>query len=135
MSKAGVIEHDVALPQEWQSSDKVSSARSDLRGSMLPIVSTTITPSSRELSSRAQLLIPACIEVDEDGVYTGYIPSLAGCVSEGDTFKEAKESLTVAVRDIIALHRERGTSAMFREPEEEFATASSTMLVLDVPAT
>lgn len=35
-------------------------------------------------------------EADEGG-YTVTVPSLSGCISEGDTFEEAKENITEAI--------------------------------------
>jgi len=36
-------------------------------------------------------------EEAEEGGYTVYVPSLLGCVSEGDTFEEAKKNITEAI--------------------------------------
>lgn len=32
-----------------------------------------------------------------EGGYTVYVPSLPGCISEGDTFEEAKKNITEAI--------------------------------------
>jgi predicted RNase H-like HicB family nuclease len=48
----------------------------------------------------------AVFEPDEDqGGYTVYIPALPGCISEGDTFEKAVES----IREAATLYREVAT--------------------------
>jgi antitoxin HicB len=37
-------------------------------------------------------------EEQPDGGYTVTVPSLSGCISEGDTFEQAKENITDAIR-------------------------------------
>lgn len=37
-------------------------------------------------------------EEQEVGGYTVTVPSLPGCISEGDTFEEAKENITDAIK-------------------------------------
>ncbi len=36
-------------------------------------------------------------EEAEEGGYTAYVPALSGCISEGDTFEEAKTNITEAI--------------------------------------
>lgn len=36
-------------------------------------------------------------EEAEEGGYTAYVPALSGCISEGDTFEEAKKNITEAI--------------------------------------
>ena len=36
-------------------------------------------------------------EEAEEGGYTVYVPSLQGCISEGDTFEEAKNNIAEAI--------------------------------------
>ena len=36
-------------------------------------------------------------EVSEEGGYTVYAPSLPGCISEGETLKEAKQNIIEAI--------------------------------------
>lgn len=38
----------------------------------------------------------AVFEPAEEGGYTVYIPALPGCISEGDTFEEAKQNIQEA---------------------------------------
>jgi len=42
------------------------------------------------------------IEQDEDGVYVAEVPSLPGCISQGETREEALEN----IREAIALYLE-----------------------------
>ena len=37
-------------------------------------------------------------EEQPDGGYTVTVPSLQGCISEGDTFEKAKENITDAIK-------------------------------------
>jgi len=41
--------------------------------------------------------IKAIFEPAEEGGFTVYVPSLPGCISEGDTFEEAVENIKEAV--------------------------------------
>ncbi len=52
------------------------------------------------------------IEQDEDGVYVAEVPSLPGCISQGQTRKEAVEN----VREAIAAYLESlgRTTNLFR---------------------
>jgi predicted RNase H-like HicB family nuclease len=45
-------------------------------------------------------------EPSDDGGYTVYVPSLPGCISEGDSLDEARENIREAV-------------ALYLEPSEE----------------
>lgn len=36
-------------------------------------------------------------EPSDDGGYTAYVPSLPGCISEGDTLEEARENIREAI--------------------------------------
>jgi len=36
-------------------------------------------------------------EEAEEGGYTAYVPSLPGCISEGDTFEETKKNISEAI--------------------------------------
>ena len=42
------------------------------------------------------------LEPSDEGGYTAYVPSLPGCISEGDTVEEA----TANIREAIDLHLE-----------------------------
>ena len=41
--------------------------------------------------------IKVVLEPAEEGGYTIYVPSLPGCISEGDTYEEAMENLKEAL--------------------------------------
>lgn len=41
--------------------------------------------------------IKIVLEPAEEGGYTVYVPSLPGCISEGDTFDEAAENIKEAI--------------------------------------
>ena len=51
---------------------------------------------------RRSLVYDVVLEPSEDGGYTVYVPSLKGCVSEGETEEEALEN----IKDAILLWRE-----------------------------
>ena len=48
------------------------------------------------------------LEPCEEGGYTVYVPSLPGCVSEGDTFDEAIENIKDAITGWIKVSKEYG---------------------------
>ena len=48
------------------------------------------------------------IEQDEDGVYVAEVPSLPGCVSQGNTRSEALVSIKDAIAGYLTSLRERG---------------------------
>ena len=58
-----------------------------------------------ELFSYKIILEPA-----EEGGYTVYVPSLPGCISEGDTKEEAKRNIKEAIRGWIEVSKEYGDS-------------------------
>lgn len=48
---------------------------------------------------KAQILkYDVIFEEAEEGGYTVFVPSLPGCISEGDTFEEAKINITDAIK-------------------------------------
>jgi predicted RNase H-like HicB family nuclease len=51
--------------------------------------------------------INAVFEPQKEGGYTAYIPALPGCVSEGDTLKEAKENLLDALQGYLLVGNKR----------------------------
>lgn len=48
------------------------------------------------------------IHPDEDGGYWVEVPSLPGCISEGDTVKEALENIKDAIQGYIASLQKHG---------------------------
>lgn len=47
--------------------------------------------------SKKILKYDAVFEEAEEGGYTVYVPALPGCISEGDTFEEAKKNIAEAI--------------------------------------
>ena len=41
------------------------------------------------------------LEPAEEGGYTAYVPSLPGCISEGDTYEEALKNIKEAIKGWI----------------------------------
>lgn len=52
------------------------------------------------------MIINATIYQDEDGAYCAEVPSLPGCVSDGDTFDEAVANIREAAELWLAAHEE-----------------------------
>jgi predicted RNase H-like HicB family nuclease len=50
----------------------------------------------------------AILESDEDGGFTATIPTLKGCISEGDTFDDAKKHLNDALLGWIQVAQDMG---------------------------
>jgi predicted RNase H-like HicB family nuclease len=48
------------------------------------------------------------VEQDEDGVFVAEVPSLPGCVSQGNTRSEVLENIKDAIAGYLASLRERG---------------------------
>lgn len=65
-------------------------------------------------------------EPAEEGGYVVYVPSLPGCVTEGDTLEEAMEMVKDAISGYIASLRKHGESI----PEEK---GPSLVSVVDIP--
>ena len=47
-------------------------------------------------------------EPAEEGGYTAYVPSLPGCISEGDTYEEAMKNIKEAIKGWIEVSRKFG---------------------------
>jgi len=54
------------------------------------------------------LLYKVVFEPAEEGGYTAYVPSLPGCISEGDTYKEAQQNIKEAIEGWIEVSRKFG---------------------------
>jgi predicted RNase H-like HicB family nuclease len=52
------------------------------------------------------MLFQAIFEPSDEGGYTVYVPSLPGCISEGDTLEEARRNIREAIE-------------LYLEPSEE----------------
>jgi antitoxin HicB len=58
----------------------------------------------------------AVFEKNEDGGYTVTVPSLPGCISEGDTFDEALENIKEAITLYLEVMKKDGEK--IKEEEE-----------------
>jgi len=47
-------------------------------------------------------------EPAEEGGYTAYVPSLPGCISEGDTYREVQKNIKEAIEGWIEVSRKFG---------------------------
>ncbi|OGK23416.1 antitoxin HicB [Candidatus Roizmanbacteria bacterium RIFCSPLOWO2_01_FULL_37_13] len=56
----------------------------------------------KKAKSKKILKYDVVFEEAEEGGYTVYVPALPGCISEGDTFEEAKKN----IKDAITLYLE-----------------------------
>lgn len=63
-------------------------------------------------------------EKAEEGGYIAYAPILPGCVSQGDTFEEAKENIKDAIEGYLAVLREDGDEIPIEQNEHISATIS-----------
>ena len=54
------------------------------------------------------LLCKVVFEPAEEGGYTAYVPSLPGCISEGDSYKEAQQNIKEAIEGWIEVSRRFG---------------------------
>ena len=48
------------------------------------------------------------VERDEDGVYVVECPAIPGCISQGETEREALENIEDAIRQCLEVRAERG---------------------------
>ncbi len=63
--------------------------------------------------------IKVVLEPSEDGGYTVHVPSLPGCISEGETLEEALANIEEAI-------------ALYLEPVEDDFVASENALVQEI---
>ncbi|OQX22838.1 MAG: HicB family protein [Desulfobacteraceae bacterium IS3] len=61
--------------------------------------------------------IKVVLEPAEEGGYTVFVPSLPGCISEGDTFDEALEN----IKEAIELYLEPDEDELFEYRNCQFA--------------
>lgn len=61
------------------------------------------------------------LEESEDGGYTVFVPSLPGCISEGDSIEEAMRNIQEAIE-------------LYLEPVEDDMIASEKSLVQEIEA-
>ena len=63
--------------------------------------------------------VRAVLEPSDEGGYTVYVPSLPGCISEGDTLEEAQANIREAIE-------------LFMEPADDDWVASEDSLVQEL---
>ncbi|NSW76706.1 MAG: type II toxin-antitoxin system HicB family antitoxin [Candidatus Atribacteria bacterium] len=63
--------------------------------------------------------IKVILEPSEEGGYTVYVPSLPGCVSEGETIEEALQNIREAIK-------------LYLEPPEEIDTPPKELFVQEI---
>jgi predicted RNase H-like HicB family nuclease len=56
------------------------------------------------------------LEPQEEGGYTVYVPSLPGCVSQGETAQEAMANIKEAIQLYLESYKERNLSPCYRIP-------------------
>ena len=61
--------------------------------------------------------IKVVLEPAEEGGYTVYVPSLPGCISEGDTFDEAMEN----IKEALELYLEPDEDELFDFKDAQLA--------------
>ena len=57
-----------------------------------------------------QYFFKAIIEACEEGGYSAYVPSLPGCVSEGESYEECLANIREATELYLETARERGSA-------------------------
>lgn len=57
---------------------------------------------------RKRLSYKVVLEPSKDGGYSVYVPSLQGCVSEGDSYQEALDNIREAIRGWLEVAQEFG---------------------------
>lgn len=56
---------------------------------------------------------------DEDGVFIAECPAIPGCISQGETLAEAESNIRDAIRECLAVRRERGMALSVETREIE----------------
>ena len=88
----------------------------------------TISDNLNDMKETSGIKLIAVIHEAEEGGYWAEVPFLEGCVSEGDTWNEARDNIAEAASGVVAAMRERlasGTAPGFPSLPEGFS--------LDVP--
>lgn len=66
-------------------------------------------------------------EKAKEGGYTAYVPLLQGCITQGETFEEAKENIKDAISGYISVLREDGDEIPVEDEEHIAATVAVPM--------
>jgi predicted RNase H-like HicB family nuclease len=75
--------------------------------------------SPQKVRSYNNMQLRIVFEPSDEGGYTVFVPSLPGCISEGDTLQEARENIHEAI-------------ALYLEPAEE-SYVSENVIVEEIP--
>lgn len=89
---------------------------------------TAVSDRLEDMKETSGIKLIAVIHEAEEGGYWAEVPFLEGCVSEGDTWNEARDNIAEAASGVVAAMRERlanGTAPGFPSLPEGFS--------LDVP--
>lgn len=71
------------------------------------------------MSSQEKILTYNVIfEPAVEGGYIAFVPSLPGCMTEGETFEEAKENIKDAIQGCVAVMREEGMEVPASDREQ-----------------
>ena len=63
--------------------------------------------------------VKVALEKSEEGGYTVYVPSLPGCISEGDTIEEAVDNIIEAIE-------------LYLEPIEDYTIALNDVIIKEI---
>jgi len=77
--------------------------------------------------------IKVVLEASEEGGYTVYVPSLPGCISEGDTEEEAlaniREAIELYLEPVEGPRRRLAVTTLYSERSGVYAQASRTRIL------
>lgn len=59
-----------------------------------------------------------------EGGYIAAVPSLPGCMTQGETFEDARENIKDAIREYVAVLKEDGDEVPIEHEEHIAATVS-----------
>lgn len=68
------------------------------------------------------------IEPAQEGGYVAFVPSLPGCMTQGETFEETKENIKDAISGYLAVLKEQGEEIP-REPVDQIAATVSVAML------
>ncbi|MBI5411697.1 type II toxin-antitoxin system HicB family antitoxin [Candidatus Peregrinibacteria bacterium] len=63
-------------------------------------------------------------EKSREGGYVAYVPLLPGCMTQGETFEEAKDNIKDAIAGYLAVLREDGDAIPIEDDEHIAATVA-----------
>lgn len=79
------------------------------------------------MKSRKVLTYTVIFEPAEEGGYVAFVPLLPGCMTQGETFEEAKKNIREAIAAYIDVLREDGDEIPVEEEEHIAATVAVAM--------